>query len=55
MKFFDIESCETVTISQLYIEYIDNKTNQPTEYNYSFADYIRNCLTENNGTLELIK
>ena len=55
MKFLDIESGETVTVDQLYIEYCENKRNCPTEYGYSFADYVRNCLTTNNGTLELIK
>lgn len=54
MKFFDIESGETVTVEQLRKEYNENREYQPSEYNYSFPDYIRNCLVENNGTLEII-
>lgn len=50
--FYDIESNEIVTIEQLKNEYDMLRQDQPDEYNYSFEEYIRNCKTENNGTLE---
>lgn len=50
--WIDIESGETITTEQLRNEYEQLKQAQPTEYNYSFDEYIRNCMTENNGTLE---
>lgn len=55
MLFYDIESKEIITEKQLYSEYIENKNALPDEYNYPFSDYIRNCLTTSNGTLEIIK
>jgi len=53
--YLDIESNEIITTEQLYAEYMENLENLPNEYNYSFAGYIKNCLTINNGTLEIIK
>ena len=53
--FRDIETGEAVTIEQLHKEYERMKQEQPDEYGYSFKEYIRNCLTENNGTLERIE
>lgn len=50
--YIDIESNEIITKEQLYIEYMENKKNNPSEYNYSFSEYIENSLTINNGTLE---
>lgn len=55
MLFIDIESGEKITLEQLKKEYNENRQIQPTEYNYSFTDYIRNCMTTHNGTLELVK
>lgn len=52
--YIDIETGEHVTTEQLYSEYMKNRQEQPEEYNYSFAEYIRNSLTTNNGTLERI-
>lgn len=54
--YFDIESGKTVTIDQLKTEYIESIKNNPKEFiNVSFPEYIENCLTENNGTLERIR
>ena len=50
--YIDIESGKTVTTEQLYTEYMHMKREQPSEYDYTFPEYVRNCLTENNGTLE---
>lgn len=50
--WIDIETGEIVTAEQLRIEYEHAKEKQPDEYRYSFEEYIRNCKTENNGTLE---
>lgn len=50
----DINSNEIVTREQLYKEYLQMQAEQPEEYNYSFPEYIRNCKTENGGSLETI-
>ena len=52
--YFDIESNEIITTEQLYAEYMENLENLPEEFNYTFPEYIRNCLTNNNGSLEKI-
>lgn len=52
--YLDIESNEIVTEKQLYTEYLKMKENQPLEIWYPFSDYVKNCLTKNNGTLEKI-
>lgn len=52
--FFDIESGEYITTEQLFSEYIENRKSNPDEYSYSFPEYVKNCLTVNNGTLEKI-
>ena len=54
MLFIDIETGATVTMGQLFAEYIEKQESNPEEYNYSFSDYIKNSLTENDGTLEII-
>ena len=51
--FFDIESGETVTLDQLYREYQMNVQNGNTAP-CTFPEYVTNCLTRNNGTLEEI-
>ena len=48
--WIDCESGEIVTREQLFSEFSMLKSEQPDEYNYSFADYIRNCESKN-GTL----
>lgn len=53
--YFDIESNQIVTREQLFTEYQAMKENYPEEYAYTFPEYIKNCLTSSNGTLELIK
>lgn len=50
--FYDIEGKEIITEEQLYKEYKEMQNEQPENYDYSFSDYISNCLTCNNGTLE---
>lgn len=54
-EFYDIESREYVTREQLYKEYDYARTHDPNdEQGYrdlTFGEYIRNCLTQNNGTL----
>lgn len=54
MKFYDVETKETITIEQLYNEFKQLQTEQPEEYNYNFNQYILNC-TDKNGTLQEIK
>ena len=50
--FWDIESGEKITLGQLMEEYEQNRKAMPSEFNYSFDEYVKNCLVENNGTLE---
>ena len=52
--FYDIESEEIISSLQLLNEYIENVKSNPSEFNYSFSDYIKNCLHESNGTLRII-
>lgn len=54
MIFKDIESGETITLEQLEKEYYMLKLEDPESYDYSFDEYINNCLTRNNGTLEIM-
>ena len=51
--YHDIESNENVTTEQLYKEYLYNVKNGYTE-KCTFSEYVYNCLTINNGTLEEI-
>jgi hypothetical protein len=50
-KWLDIESREIVTAKQLYDEYIDNMEDG-TCGACTFDEYVINCLTINNGTLQ---
>lgn len=54
MIFVDIESGEKITLTQLESEFNSLRAEQPDEYNYSFPEYINNCLTLHNGTLEIL-
>ena len=53
--FIDIETGELVTVEQLETEFNSLRSEQPDEHNYSFSEYIRNCLTRYNGTLEIVR
>lgn len=50
--FRDIESGEKVTLAQLMEEYKQNRQALLSGVICSFDEYVENCLTENNGTLE---
>lgn len=50
--FHDIESGEAVTLATLRKEYDRMKAEQPDEYGYTFPEYVSNCMTWNNGTLQ---
>lgn len=50
--WIDINSNEIITATQLRAEFEENKKNNPVEFNYTFEEYISNCLVENNGSLE---
>lgn len=52
---FDIESETIVSLEQLYDEFTEMKKNNPSEYDYTFFEYLQNCLTRNNGTIEIIE
>ena len=55
MKVYrDTETGEIVTEEQLRAEFDELKREQPEEYNYTFADYIRN-ITDKNGTMEEVQ
>lgn len=48
--FFDTETRETITETELKAEFDELKAHDPETYDYSFTDYIRNC-TDKNGVL----
>ena len=50
--WIDVNSDEIVTVEQLQIEFNALKGEYPEEFNYDFSEYIKNCLVENNGSLE---
>lgn len=55
-KWLDIEQNEVVTEEQLYEEFLAAKAadpdNEAGHRDLSFEEYVRICLTEENGTLE---
>lgn len=54
MKFWDIESGEVITLERLESEYNYFQSWGREEYDYSFSEYVSNCLTAHNGTLEIL-
>ena len=53
--FFDTESREIISESELLEEFLRLAKESPSEYgNITFGQYLNNCLTINNGTLEEI-
>lgn len=52
--FRDIESGEKITLDQLEKEFYLLKLEDPESYDYNFDGYVNNCLTRNNGTLEIM-
>lgn len=51
--FFDTESRKILTETELLDEFLKLSQENPTEYgNITFGQYLNNCLTINNGTLE---
>lgn len=58
-EFYDIESREYVSRTQLRREFEIAKINDPMDEhghkNLTFAQYINNCMTRNNGTLIEVK
>ena len=53
-KYYDIEQEQIVTREQLFVEYKELIESGNIE-TVTFEQYINNCLTRNNGTLEIIK
>lgn len=53
-QYRDTETGDTVTEERLRAEFDNLKKDQPEEYNYTFADYIRN-ITDKCGTMEEVK
>ena len=51
--YYDIETEEYITESDLFEEY-EGYLDSPESENISFAQFINNCLTINNGTLERV-
>lgn len=54
LSFRDIETGETITTEQLYNEYTQNMKSGEYEI-VTFSEYVYNCLTANNGTLEVLE
>ena len=54
-SFFDIEARQFISETELLQEFVRLSQENPTEYgNITFGQYLNNCLTINNGTLEEI-
>ena len=53
-KFYDVDRDEVITIEQLEKEYNEVKAVGDTD-SKTFDEYVVNCQTYNNGTLEEIK
>ena len=51
--YYDIEKEEYITESELFEEY-EGYLDNPESENISFTQFINNCLTINNGTLERV-
>lgn len=51
--YYDTETEEYITESDLFEEY-EGYLDSPESENISFAQFINNCLTINNGTLERV-
>lgn len=45
--YIDTENNEIITESELYSEFIELSQNDPNEYNYTFKQYLNNCLSKN--------
>jgi hypothetical protein len=56
MRYFhDTESIRIVSETELLQEFIQLSQESPNEYeNMTFGQYLNNCLTINNGTLQEI-
>lgn len=56
MRYFhDIESREIISETELLEEFLRLAEENPSEYgNITFGQFLNNCLTINNGTLEEI-
>lgn len=53
--FFDTEHRQFITETELLEEFVRLSQENPTEYDgVTFGQYLNNCLTINNGTLEEI-
>lgn len=56
MRYFhDTESIRIVSETELLQEFIELSKENPAEYgNMTFGQYLNNCMTANNGTLQEI-
>lgn len=50
----DTENGNIITIDELAAEFDELKATTPDEYDYSFIQYLNNCLSKN-GFLEAVK
>ena len=53
-KFYDIETEKVITFEELKEEFQQLKASGDTE-SETFFDYLSNCMTYNNGSLEEIR
>lgn len=44
-RFYDHETGEIISATQLYREFVALKNEDPDTYDYSFSEYIENCLS----------
>ena len=52
-KFYNIETEEIINLAELMTHYDTLRAENETEA-ATFSDYLENCLTRNNGTLQPI-
>jgi flagellar hook-basal body complex protein FliE len=54
IKYVDTETWQLLTENQLLSEFLELKKGEETEAE-NFANYLSNCMTRNNGTLETVE
>ena len=54
-RFFDTETRETITETELKAIFDELKNDDPETYDYSFPEYIANCTAKNGTLTEIIE
>lgn len=54
-RFYDIESDTVISEKGLEKEFEELRKEDPCTHDYTFAECAYNCMTDHNGTLELMR